>query len=55
MSGFEDHAEHLSPNCLCFQGFMNANFTTRRHGLVLGVAIFERPAIKIMEVWHVVG
>ena len=55
VTGLKDHAQHLAPQVLCLQRFMQLELAIPRHLLVLLVALLEGSAIQVMQVRHVVG
>ena len=51
---FEDHAEHFAPQCCCFNRFCGFDFSPGSHGFVLLITLFERFAVQIVEVRHII-
>ena len=54
MTGLKDHAQHLAPQVLCFQGFVELELAASRHLFVVLVALLECGAVKIMEIGDII-
>ena len=55
MAGLKNHTEHLAPQVLCFERFMQLQLTRACHFFVLLVALFKGFAIQVVQIRHVVG